>query len=221
MIVIKEHLSNFKKRFYTNIQIINNSFEIGGLKKVKYKKYILLFIITMYFFGQINGYQIVKVFSNSDQNGIYLSVPKKFLKYKKNEYVSFCVPSKNSLLFAELFIKSSGLNEDKSNICFNGVSPLVKHICAVPGDIISVNKNFNEKNLYINNKKSNIIMKYTNTKLNEVSWNNVKIRKDNYFICGSNPDSYDSRYYGSISKNLIYSKMILLIPLPKNTFIKE
>lgn len=212
MIVKKKLKMDKMKNFKKNIEIIFSAFDFFLLKKIKYKRYFLLIIILISILFYIKGYRIVKVFSNSDQNGIYLVLPfKQSYNYELNNYVAFCLNTKSSEKWAEKF----GL--PPSNICKLKGTPLVKHICAIPNDKITLNQNNNF--FYKNDKKTSMILMYKNTKLNEYDWNKpLLIESNSYFLCGKNQSSYDSRYYGAIPKSSLLTKVILLIPLPENKF---
>lgn len=204
---------NFKN-FKTNILIISSAFDFKILNKIKYKRYILLIILLLLTSLYLFGFRIIKVFSNSDQNGIYLVLPfSQNYEYKLNNYIAFCLTTKTAETWAEKF----GL--PKSNICkLNGL-PLVKHVCGLPNDTIQLGS---DNYFYINNNKTSTFLSYKNTKINEVSWNTkIKIPENKYFLCGKNNNSYDSRYYGFIPKQNILTKVILLIPLPENHFLES
>ena len=206
------------KRIKRNIITITNSFEFFPLNYIKGKRYILLFFLVFCAILYGMGFRIIKAISNSDQNGIYLALPSKWnVNYNKGNYVAVCFPDKENEKYAELF----GLT--KSSLCQFGGAPLVKHVCATSGDTMKYN---NLKNSFVLNGKISLDLPIPSkdTVINRAHWESageVSIPYNNYFVCGKNHQSYDSRYFGLVGHEFMHSRLILLLPLPYNHFLKE
>lgn len=146
---------------------------------------------------------IVSSSTNSDQNGIYfvnLNKPKPIVK---GEYVAFCISDPKALSLAYKFhLKSDG-------ICKNHSTPLLKHVCALPNDTIIMNSN---NDLLINGiLQNNLKVIQSKNLYYKTNWKNgYKLKEDEYFICGTNKLSFDSRYLGAININDIVATAILL-----------
>lgn len=201
-------LQTLKQNFIRNINVINESFEIGFLKKIKYKKIlVLIFIFFIYFFASL-GYHLVTVHSGSDHDGVYFSSPYNKTSLKNDEFVAFCLPNKAAHEMAKKF----GLTD--SHLCPFGGTPLVKHICATPGDRIVYKS---EQNIFsINNiPQEGMTLIKDKRLIHQIDWSKIYIvPQGSYFICGQDKMSFDSRYYGAIPQNFVKNKMTLLFNLP-------
>lgn len=88
---------------------------------------------------------------------------------------------------------------------------LIKYIKGVPGDLIEVKNDF----LYINQLRVGKIRKIDSEGL-ILNTNLVKyhrLSKDEYILLGSDDNSYDSRYFGVITKKEILKKAKLIIEI--------
>ncbi|EFS20889.1 hypothetical protein FSBG_00386 [Fusobacterium gonidiaformans 3-1-5R] len=89
-------------------------------------------------------------------------------------------------------------------------NPLLKKIVAIHGDVIEIK---NSK-LFINKKYRGEIQEkdsYGN-KINRLSNGSYTISPGEYFVLGEHPNSYDSRYYGALTKEEISQVGKLFIP---------
>lgn len=173
-----------------------------------YFKLMLLLLIVVFVLVKVFpliGIHINPVFSSSDQNGLYLTFQNKKTTYSNNDYVSFCLTNKLALKNAESFDLPI-----KGGDCPNQSAPLLKHICGIPGDnILYIYNGFYNNGMFINNDyiKSNKIIHLIDWKVN----NSYTLKRNEYFICGANKLSFDSRYYGAVNYNDLYGKSYLLI----------
>lgn len=190
-------------------QFINNRFNknLNLLLNDKYFKILIYLVFVAFIIFKIFpliGIHLNPVFSGSDQDGIYLTIHNKTTKYDNNDYVSFCLTNKDVLAKAASFDLPI-----KNGDCENHSAPLLKHICGLPGDKIIYTKNkFYNGDLFINNDyiKSKKITHLINWESN----NSYTLKNKEYFICGANKLSFDSRYYGAINYNDLYGKSYLI-----------
>lgn len=203
------------KKLLTEQRKNNFKQNILRIKQDFYFKFIAFLFVLIFFCLKILpifGIYFSFVGSNSDTNGIYITFKEnnKYI-YKKGDYVSYCLTNKNALSYAFKF----GLPQ-KNNQCSNGSAPLLKHVCGTPNETIV----FKDNKFY---NGSIVISQDYYSKINSMdnfNWNkqSYKIPEQNYFICGTNNLSFDSRYYGSINSNDIIGRSYLLIPLPQKDF---
>ena len=117
-------------------------------------------------------------------------------KIEKGDIVMFSFPPE-----AEKYIRERKYLPDN-------VKTLLKRVTAVEGDNVEVR----DKTLYINNEE------YWLAKIKEKDskglllprMKNQILRKDEYFVLGTHPTSFDSRYYGAIRKEVILKKAELV-----------
>ena len=165
-----------------------------------FKKNIFLVIIFIFF-------SIIFIFSrftynvtNSLTKGIYFK--KFFPKYKKNNLVLFEL-DKKYLKYLENFP-----NKNKMKKIY-----LIKRIVGVCGDKIE-NRN---GGIFINGEKKGEIFKIKGLNENKNENKNIKkeesyvLRKDEFFVMGDTPTSFDSRYFGILKKKDFKFEMKLLI----------
>lgn len=148
------------------------------------------------------NYSIITSSTGSDQNGIYLIDFNKKDNLKINDYVAFCITDEKSLKLAYLF------HLKKGGPCINGSYPLVKHICGITGDKITLKNN---QFIFNGIPQKNLVL-LRNSKLNyNVNWDiGYTLKPNEYFICGKNKMSYDSRYIGPIKTNDIIANAYLI-----------
>lgn len=156
-----------------------------GLKNFfKYKLNIGV-CIFLFFTGILKiNYPDVKIFINitpSIPMGLYFLKPyDKETSLKKGTFVVFSVPQKAT--------KNREYYED-----------FIKEIVGTYQDNIEVKNN----KIYINNKLMGDILEkdsYGNSIRTLKEGKQEKIKQNEYFVMGSNPKSYDSRYWGAINK---------------------
>ena len=169
-----------------------------------FKKNIFLVIIFIFF-------SIIFIFSrftynvtNSLRKGIYFK--KFFPEYKKNNLVLFEL-DKKYLKYLENFP-----NKNKLKKIY-----LIKRIVGVCGDKIE-NRN---GGIFINGEKKGEIFKIKGLNENKNKNKNINksikteesyvLRKDEFFVMGDTPTSFDSRYFGILKKKNFKFEMKLLI----------
>lgn len=117
-------------------------------------------------------------------------------KIEKGDIVMFSFPPE-----AEKYIRERKYLPDN-------VKTLLKRVTAVEGDNVEVR----DKTLYINNEE------YWLAKIKEKDskglllprMKNQILEKDEYFVLGTHPTSFDSRYYGTIKREVILKKAELV-----------
>ena len=165
-----------------------------------FKKNLFLVIIFVFF-------SIIFIFSrftynvtNSLTKGIYFK--KFFPEYKKNNLVLFEL-DKKYLKYLENFPNKNKLKKIH----------LIKRIVGVCGDKIE-NRN---GRIFINGKKKGEIFKIKGLNENKNINKSIKteesyvLKKDEFFVMGDTPTSFDSRYFGVLKKKDFKFEMKLLI----------
>lgn len=115
--------------------------------------------------------------------------------YKKGDFIEFKIPTT-----AEKYVHGR-------NYLSKNIKTLSKQIVGVTGDKIEVKKKGNTNYLYINNILYGYIASKDNEGLPLPVISNQIIKENEYFVLGTHPQSFDSRYYGTVSKNLILHKI--------------
>lgn len=131
--------------------------------------------------------------TDSIETGIYRNAL--ISNFSKGNYVSYKPEAK--------FQKYIGTNY---NLKKRGKEiTVLKKIAASEGDVVEI-KNYD---IYINGEKSGRVIKLKG--LNENLPNMRKtLSKDEYFLMGETPDSFDSRYFGTVKKKDIISEIKLV-----------
>ena len=163
-----------------------------------FKKNIFLAIIFVFF-------SIIFIFSrftynvtNSLRKGIYFK--KFFPEYKKNNLVLFEL-DKKYLKYLENFP-----NKNKLKKIY-----LIKRIVGVCGDKIE-NRN---GGIFINGEKKGEIFKIKGLNENKNINKSIKteesyvLKKDEFFVMGDTPTSFDSRYFGLVAGKSIKGKLAI------------
>jgi len=120
-------------------------------------------------------------FTNSVGYNLFY-VTKRFQEIKKGDYVMFVMPSANIKILKE------EIKKFKTNIA-------VKQVACMPGDRITVkNRMFYCNGYYLGTAKTKA---KTGEPLAYFNFNGT-IPDGYFFAFGSNPDSYDSRYFGLV-----------------------
>jgi len=148
----------------------------------KYLKILILLLITGHgIFLLQQSYKLGFSITPSLPYHVFL-IDKKNLNFKKNDFIVFQYPGENIYSFKtnEFFIKSVR--------CF-------------PGNILKTNMNYE----YFCNS-TNIGRAYledsNGKKINHFVFNGV-VPKDMYFVTGTHPKSWDSKYWGFVNKKRI------------------
>ena len=109
----------------------------------------------------------------------------------------------------------------KKGNCKNGNTSLLKTVVAGPGDQV----NITESGVIINNKLlklSNSIALYNGIELHpKLPGMSFKLESNEFWLYGQGTTSYDSRYFGIVTKDEIINKAILIIPINFNWLNKE
>ena len=140
--------------------------------------------------------------SSSEPIGYYLVyVPS---SYQRNDKVLICLTKTPWVSLAHQL----GLPSEDS--CSNQMPYLLKQVVAVPGDIVFITTNgirVNDKYL----KDSMSLNSYKGLALHPHKVGTfIHLGGNQFFLLGQNRFSYDSRYFGVISKKDIHYKAILL-----------
>tara|TARA_Y100000588_G_C14267124_1_gene930457 strand:- start:121 stop:660 length:540 start_codon:yes stop_codon:yes gene_type:complete len=118
---------------------------------------------------------------------------------KKGDYIALCLNEK----YSERIYKKGYIN--KGYDCHGRYESLLKKIIAIPNDEIEVNKNF----ILINGQKIRLktqAVDRNNQPIPQIKYAN-KFKLKGYWVIGDNhPNSFDSRYFGQISKKQILYK---------------
>ena len=165
-----------------------------------------IFLISMKIFGIIISY------SGSIPIGFYRIVSN-VDAIKRGDYISFCLPNK---------IAQMGMSRGyiKSGNCVNGSKELIKKVIALPGDKITVTDNM----LRINNNTAYYapthILDKNKLPVHQFIKKGTRIARG-YWVYGNNNSfySWDSRYYGGISKINIRHKLIYIFHKNKITHL--
>lgn len=140
--------------------------------------------------------------SKSEPVGYYFAYP--WYQYKVNDLVLVCINDKKYLQVLRRLNLPYVSDE-----CENKVPYLLKRIVAVGGDsvkIIDAGVEINNK-LYPNSKG---ILKHKDVNLLPQAFNMIKLKKNQFFLLGETPTSYDSRYFGVVTESQIYKKVLFL-----------
>lgn len=169
------------------------------MKKILKSKLIYVVFIFFIIVGILKIiYQDVKIFLNitpSVKIGIYIT--RKYenqIPLKKGTYVIFHKPKKAT--------KNREFYQD-----------FLKEIVGVYGDDIEIIDN----KVYINGEfKGDIFEKdsYGNS-IRTLKAGKLELKKDEYFVMGTNPKSYDSRYWGAIKQDEILFYGTFCIPFSR------
>ena len=100
----------------------------------------------------------------------------------------------------------------KSGECRNNTPYLMKQIVAKEGDEIRVSEDGVRVNNYLY-KNSRVVQKSRQINLLPIRFGGFKLKRNEYFVLGVTPHSYDSRYFGVINREQIYrgAKLVYVI----------
>lgn len=94
-------------------------------------------------------------------------------------------------------------------VCNNGLTPLLKRVVGVPGDVIRLESG----GVFINDQllPNSIATQYYHSQyLYPQMLGKYLLKKNEYWISGNGENSYDSRYFGAVNVNEIKQKAIIL-----------
>jgi len=157
---------------------------------------ILLFLVL--FIGYKLGYRYNS--SASFPIGIYkLDTSKK--EIYKGKMVLFCPPN------TKIFKQANKYEYVANGICSNGYRPMIKKIAAIHGDIVKIS-DF----VYINNIKQKNSNVYNYDPGGRMLYHQkekiLKLQKNDIFVLSDyNKRSFDSRYFGIISSELVQGEL--------------
>lgn len=165
----------------------------------KYFCIIYILIIGIGYLGikEFRKNYIINI-SDSITKGIYKLTDMKKEDYIKGTIVQFPIP----LNFEEYI---HGRNYLPKN-----VKTLSKMILGVNGDKIEIRLLKNKKKLYINEKLIGEVNKYDSFGLPLPQMKSKILEKNEFFVYGKHPKSFDSRYFGVIKKDDILKKATLV-----------
>ena len=124
--------------------------------------------------------------------------------YNVNDLVLVCL---NDMVY-ENVLHRLGLPYIK-NECQHNTPFLLKRIVAISGDeVLITNDGVYINNRYYNNSKQ--LLQYHNINLLPQFKRRFILKKNEFFLLGDTPTSYDSRYFGVIKQSQIYKKTLLL-----------
>lgn len=131
--------------------------------------------------------------SNSIETGIYRNTL--INDFSKGNYVSY----KPKPEFQKYIEANYNLKKNKKEVT------VLKKIAAVEGDVVEII----DYNIYINGEKLGKIVKLKGLTENLPNTRKV-LSKDEFFLMGETPDSFDSRYFGTVKKKEIISEIKLV-----------
>lgn len=131
------------------------------------------------------------------------SLPEKLFKIEdsdgtinKGDYISFCPTKKILQPMIDMKIAR------KSSECLLGYEPHLKIVGAVENDYLRVK----DDGIYVNGIKIRSDLRPYYDYLSQFKYDGI-VPKNMMFVYGTNEKSYDSRYYGFISKDKIIKKV--------------
>ena len=118
-------------------------------------------------------------------------------KFKTNDLVMVCLPNK-----VAKYANARGYIFKGS--CDNGYSPLIKEIIAVPNDFVKMNKN----GVTVNGKFYNLKQQLLDSHGRFLEPKTINQKIQGYLLIGYNsPNSWDSRYFGTVQSKDIQGVM--------------
>lgn len=165
------------------------------------KKAIINFILLMFsisiFFYLLAKLPIRINLTSSVKQGIYLI--KKPEEIKKGDYIALCLSENlSNEIYKRGYLK-------KGHACHDKYESLLKKVVATPNDQMTIEKDF----ILINNHKINLQIQKTDRNNQPIPKNKYekKFKLKGYWVIGDNSqNSFDSRYFGEISKKQIVYK---------------
>jgi conjugative transfer signal peptidase TraF len=170
--------------------------QIFTLKKT-YPIVILMVLFSISYIIKLSGALINS--TPSMPEGIYI---RSFGEIKRGDIVAACLADPYKTIGLEQLYIGRGMK------C-KGSEPVIKQVIALPGDSVTLEKNYivvNSSRLFFKtldkDDKGRSLIKYPR---------GVYLNTKGYWLIGTmTPNSWDSRYWGPISKSQIISKLILM-----------
>ena len=160
------------------------------------------YVVILWFIFYILNNSIYRNITNSEPLGYYFVWNKP--KYNTHDLVLVCV---NERLYSNV-LHQLGVPKI-SGECKNNMPFLLKKIVAQSGDTIVVTTD----GIYINSalyKNSKAIAQYHGINLYPQKDRVFKLKKDEFFLMGETPTSYDSRYIGVVKLSQIYKRAVFI-----------
>lgn len=180
------------------MQKANLSYRVVLLNLLKITSVVLIVWIGMYYMFE----RIYLNVSISEPKGYYFAF--KSNNFLRGERVLLCVDDVKSIItMHELKLPY------EDNRCKLRTPYLLKRVAAVSGDIIDIE----EDGVWINGVfqiNSRQLHEYKGTNLNPIAKKRYQLKKNEYFMLGETPNSYDSRYFGIVNQSQIRYKVMLL-----------
>lgn len=162
---------------------------------MNYLRWLIVLPLSMFI---LHHYFVINV-TDSINRGLYLKLKGKI---SKNDFILFCLNKEYTKVGLDSHYLYAGLT------C-HGAIPLMKKVIATPHDNVKLEDNF----LIVNGKPFSYSTKkldhqgHTIHSISRGEYPNIK----GYFVVGEHPDSWDSRYWGFITPDLIISRLIPLV----------
>lgn len=164
----------------------------------------ILYILFLWFGDRVFKRNTILNVTQSEPLGYYWIFKKNAIKKGRLYLICLKEEKYNNILMR--------LNAPISNKCSSNLAPLIKKIVAGPRDIIRIST----EGIYINN----ILMPNSKFIKNAIGVNlypkvigyKRQLNEDEYWVMGNPANSFDSRYFGSISQDEILNEVIK-IPL--------
>ena len=175
-------------------------------KKMNKSNLKKIFVITIFSFGVVYLFNFSGVFIYNETNSLpigYYIVDKDISTIDKGDIIRICPGEDNQAI--QLGIERGYLTRTNQSNCF--IVSLLKVVEAKEGDFIECRDN----DVLINNKSYKKQLR--DNKNRELSSCNLKrkLNKDEFFVMTEKHNSFDSRYFGVVTKNEIMSKAKLFI----------
>lgn len=158
------------------------------MREIKFYFSVSLFVIIVIYCAK----HIYKNITPSVKLGYYFAVPL-FYKIKRGDLIIFC-------LHKNVYVNN--LKELKlvmNNQCDNKMPYFIKRVIALANDRISIN----ESGIYLDDKLiegTKPLQDFYSKKLIHTNIVNYRLKDDEFVVMGDSYSSYDSRYFGVITK---------------------
>lgn len=172
------------------------------IRRTNNRYIIFIYVVTLWFCFYGISSSIYKNVTQSEPLGYYLGC--KSLSYRVGDLVLLCV---DDIRYINIMYKL-GI-ERADNECRGNTSYLLKRIIAIPGDTVIISDNgINVGGIHYPHSK--FILSYNGINLLPQKPQQIKLKKEEYFVLGNSDTSFDSRYFGVVNGNQIVKKAILI-----------
>lgn len=162
---------------------------------------LLLFVILIII--GLNA-SLANNYSNSEPIGKYLIFDKSSVG--KGDLRVVCLLQDKQIYLNTM--SKIGLKPNQTS-CKNGLTPLLKRVVGVPGDVVRLESG----GVFINDQllPNSVATQYYHSQyLYPQMLGKYQLKKNEYWISGNGENSYDSRYFGAVNINEIKQKAIML-----------